>query len=112
MHIDITPEVLVSQLKIGHGETIISQVENTIKNTKNFNDFSKHILSLNDKLKHMNGYVALSNTHPYFKIKCDSIDNNEIIKEFKDELEHWSDKYHVELQKVENKEVYYILGKN
>ncbi len=112
MHIDITPEVIVTQLDLGHGEATLNQTKTAINNTKDFDKFSKHIISLNDKLKHMQGYIALSNSAPYFKIKCDNIESDEILKEFIDELNHWSDKYDVELKKVDNKDVYYILGKN
>ena len=111
MHLDITPEVIVSQLGIGHSESVLDQTTKTIENTKDFNKFSKHIISLNDKLKHMNAYVTLSNSESYFKIKCDSSDSDEIIQEFKNELQHWSEKYDVNLQKVDKKEVYYIIGK-
>lgn len=111
MHIKITPEVIITQLNLGHGEATLEQTQTAIKNTNNFEKFSKHIISLNDKLKTINGYIALSNTHPYFKIKCDNIENEEVLKEFTQELQHWSKKYDVKLQKVDNKEVYYIIGR-
>ena len=111
MHIDITPEVIVTQLDLGHGDSTLDQAKTAINNTKDFDTFSKHIISLNDKLKHMNGYITLSNSAPYFKIKCDNVESDEILKEFTEELQHWSDKYNVELQKVDNKEVYYIIGR-
>ncbi|MEA3554591.1 MAG: hypothetical protein U9R39_09395 [Campylobacterota bacterium] len=111
MHLDITPEVLVSQLNIGKTDSSLDQVEKVIENTKEFNKFSKHIISLNDKLQHMNGFLALSNSVPHFKIKCDAVnDSAEIIQEFTDEVQHWANKYNVELQKVDNKDVYYIIG--
>ena len=112
MHLEITPEVIISQLGLGTNEATMAQTITTINNTKDFDKFSKHIISLNDKLKHMNAYITLSNSESYFKIKCDNTDSTEIIKEFIDELNHWSSKYEVELQKVENKDVYYILGKS
>jgi hypothetical protein len=112
MHLEITPEVLVAQLDLGHGDATLKQTQTAIENTKGFDKFSKHIISLNDKLKHMNGYITLSNSHPYFKIKCDQADSAEILQEFKDEINHWSDKYEVELQKVDNKDVYYIIGRD
>ena len=113
MHLEVTPEVIVSQLEIGKTESSIKQAEQAMKNTKDFEKFSKHIISLNDKLKHMHGFVSLSNSEHYFKIKCDSSnDSSEIIKEFTAEVEHWSNKYDVELQKVQDKDVYYIIGKN
>jgi len=112
MHIDITPEVIVTQLNLGHGEATLEQTKKAINTTKNFNKFSKHILSLNDKLKHINGYIALSNSKPCFKIKCDTVENSEILKEFTDITTLWSEKYDVAIQKVDNKDVYYIIGKN
>jgi len=112
MHLDITPEVIVSQLGLGAGDAILKQTKATINNTKDFDKFSKHIISLNDKLKHMNAYIALSNSKSYFKVKSDKNDSEEIVKEFTDEINHWSDKYDVKIEKVDNKNVYYILGKN
>lgn len=112
MHLDITPEVLASQLGFGQSDSIMDQTTKAIANTKEFDKFSKHILSLNDKLKHMNAYVALSNTEAYFKIKCDATDSAKIIEEFTSELNHWGSKYDVNLQKVDNKNVYYIIGRN
>ena len=109
MHLEITPEVIMTQLGYSRSETTILQIKNIIENTNNFNKFAKHIISLNDSLKHINSYVALSNSHHYFKIKCDSQDQ-EVIDEFKEIIEHFSIKYNVKLQKVANKEVYYILG--
>ena len=110
MHLDITPEVLVAQLDLGHGEPTLNQTAKAMENTKNFDKFSKHIISLNDKLKHMNAYIALSNSHPCFKIKCENKEE-EILKEFKEELNHWTEKYEVTLEKVDNKNVYYIVGR-
>jgi len=111
MHLDITPEVLVSQLSIGKTDTALDLATKAIANTNQFDKFSKHIISLNDKLKHMNGFVSLSNSEPYLKIKCDTDkDSDEIIKEFTQEVHHWADKYNVELKKVDNKDVYYIIG--
>ncbi len=113
MHLEITAEVIVSQLEIGKTESSIAQATKAMASTKDFEKFSKHIISLNDKLKHMHGFVSLSNSEPYFKIKCDTTnDSSEIIKEFTQEVQHWSTKYDVELKKVQDKDVYYIIGKN
>ncbi|MGB5866655.1 MAG: hypothetical protein WBG69_02165 [Arcobacteraceae bacterium] len=111
MNLEITPEVIASQLEIGKTEASLKQIEKNIANTKEFDSFSKHIISLNDKLKHMNAYIGLSNKESYFKIKCEDTDSEEIKKEFLEEIEHWSDKYNVELQQFENKNIYYIIGK-
>lgn len=110
MHLDVTSEVLLSQLGYQKSDATFKQAEAIIANTKGFDRFAKHIISLNDTLKHMNAYVALSNSDNYLKIKCDDHDAPEIMQEFRDELDHWSNKYNVALKKVDGKEVYYILG--
>ena len=113
MNLEITPEVIASQLEVGKTESSLKQIIANIENTKNFNSFSKHIISLNDKLKKMNAYVGLSNKESYFKIKCDEQELEEgIEKEFLDEVKHWSEKYHVELKQLDNKNIFYIIGKN
>ena len=110
MQIDVTPEVVLSQLGIAKSDAAFTQVEKAINNTKNFNKFSKHIIHLNDELKHMNAYVALSNSENYFKIKCDQVESPEILEEFHTTVEKFSNKYNVHMQQVPNKEVFYILG--
>lgn len=110
MHLDVTSEVLLSQLGYTKNDSTLAQTDAIISNTKGFERFAKHIISLNDNLKHMNAYVALSNSNNYLKIKCDDHDAPEILEEFHNEVAHWKEKYHVTLQKVEGKEVYYILG--
>ncbi len=110
MHLEVSPEVLLSQLGYAKSESSIKQVEIMMDNTKNFHKFSKHIISLNDHLKKMNAYVGLSNSSKFLKIKCDENDAQEILEEFHKEVEHWSEKYNVQLKKLENKHVYYILG--
>jgi hypothetical protein len=112
MHLDVTPEVLIAQLELGSGEATLKQTQKAIESTKEFDKFAKHIISLNDKLKHMNAYIALSNTEPCLKIKCDSAnDSEEVIAEFTQTIKTWAEKYHVELKKVDNKDVYYIVGR-
>ena len=112
MQLDISPEVLLSQLGYSKSDSSLKQAEQVMNETKNFTKFSKHIISLNDHLKKMNAYVALSNSSDYLKIKCDENDANEIIEEFHEEVSHWADKYNVSLQKIDSKPVYYILGSN
>ena len=110
MHLKITPEVLISQLGYSRNEQTQKQVEAIIANTKGFDKFAKHIISLNDALKHMNAFVALSNSENYLKIKCGNEDATEILKEFHLTVTHFSNKYNVQLKKLPNKEVYYIVG--
>ncbi|MBN2826149.1 MAG: hypothetical protein JXQ76_12540 [Campylobacterales bacterium] len=110
MHLDVTAPMMLSELGYTKTEAMLSQMQDTINNTKGFDKFAKHIISLNQHLKHMKGYVALSNSLDYFKIKCDTIDTPEILQEFHDTVKNWSEKYNVEVQKLKKKEVYYIIG--
>jgi hypothetical protein len=110
MNLEVTPEVLISQLGYSHNEQTQKQAELIIQNTNNFNKFSKHIISFNDTLKHMNAFIALSNSENYLKIKCGNVDATEILKEFHIAVEHFGNKYNVKMKKLPNKEVYYILG--
>lgn len=112
MQLEITPEVLVAQLDLGHGDATLAQTKKVIENTINFDKFAKHLISLNDKLKHMNSFIALSNSEDYLKIKCNSeVDAQEIIEEFHQEVNHFAQKYSLTLKKVDNKDVYYIIGR-
>lgn len=110
MQLDISPEVLLSQLGYAKSDSSLKQAEKIINSTKDFNKFSKHIISLNDHLKKMNAYVALSNSTEFLKIKCDDNDADEILEEFHEEVANWSSKYNVEVKKLDKKPVYYILG--
>ncbi|GGD50027.1 hypothetical protein GCM10012288_25060 [Malaciobacter pacificus] len=110
MQLDVSPEVLLSQLGYSKSESSLAQAEKMISSTSNFDKFSKHIFSLNDHLKKMNAYVGLSNKTDYLKIKCDENDADEILEEFHEEVNHWANKYNVKLEKLDNKPIYYILG--
>lgn len=109
MSINVTPENLLIQLGYPVKDATLSQMERIIANTEGFDKFAKHIISLNDELKRFNAIVAISNSNDYLKIKCDSHDAEE-ISAFEDIVKHWSEKYKVELQKVEGKNTYYIIG--
>ncbi|MBU0924949.1 hypothetical protein KKG81_08700 [bacterium] len=110
MQLDVSAEVILSQLGYSKSEASLQQAEKIIGLTSNFDKFSKHIFTLNDHLKKMNAYVGLSNKSDYLKIKCDENDSNEILEEFHEEVSHWADKYNVKLQKLDDKHIYYILG--
>ncbi|MCP4971048.1 MAG: hypothetical protein GY932_10680 [Arcobacter sp.] len=110
MQLNISPEVLLSQLGYAKSESSLKNAQKVIEETKDFDKFSKHIISLNDHLKKMNAYVGISNSTQYLKIKCDENDADEIINEFHEEVSHWANKYNVNLEKINQKPVYYILG--
>ncbi len=112
MQIEMSPEVVLSQLGYSKSESALKQAEVMIKNTKDFEKFAKHIISLNDHLKKMNAYVGFSNKTEYLKIKCDENDSEEILKEFHNEVSHWANKYGVKVQQISERPIYYILGVN
>jgi hypothetical protein len=112
MYLEITAEVLLSQFGYHNNDNIIRQIQSRMDNTNGFDKFSKHLISLNDKLKRLNGYIAISNSDEVFKIKCDEMINKDIIEEFDTMVNNWANKYNVNLKKLENKNVYYILGKD
>ncbi|WP_368029781.1 hypothetical protein [Arcobacter sp. s6] len=110
MQLDVSAEVILSQLGYSKNDASLQQAEKIINSTSNFDKFSKHIFTLNDHLKKMNAYITLSNKSDYLKIKCDENDSNEILEEFHSEVSHWADKYNVKLEKLDSRHVYYILG--
>lgn len=110
MQLDVSAEVILSQLGYSKNDASLQQAEKIINSTSNFDKFSKHIFTLNDHLKKMNAYVALSNKSDYLKIKCDENDSTEILEEFHQEVSHWAEKYNIKLERLDNKHIYYILG--
>ena len=110
MHLELTPEALLSQLGYQKSEPMLKQMENIINNTNKFNSFSQHLLSLHDNLAHIKGYIAMSNSENYLKIKRGEGLSEEIAKEYKDTIINWANKYKIELQNVKNTSTYYILG--
>jgi len=110
MHIEITPDAILTQLGYSKTDSLVMQIERIIKNTEGFEKFAKHIFSLNDFLKHIHAYMAISNSKDYLKIKCEEESSKEIIDEFHEKIANWSQKYKVKIEKVPNKETYYILG--
>lgn len=110
MHLEISAEMILSQLEYTVNDSSLKQVKNAMENTKGFDKFAKHLISLNDNLKHMNAYVAMSNNTKYFKIKSENTTNKVLLEEFHESVKKWSNKYHVSLETIPNKEVYYILG--
>lgn len=110
MQLEVSAEVILSQLGYSKSEASLKQAEKMMESTTNFDKFAKHIFTLNDHLKKMNAYVGLSNKTNHLKIKCDENDSNEILEEFHNEVSHWADKYNVKLERLDNKHIYYILG--
>ncbi len=102
-------EALLIQLGYAPNETLIEQLKEIQDNTPGYEKIEKHILDLNDHLKVNNAYVALSNTTKHLKIKVDS-PTPELAQEAHEKIKHFSQKYKVTLEKLPNKETYYIIG--
>jgi len=102
----LTNEAILTQLGYNLTENTLKDLEIIINNTKNFDKIKNHIIALNDHLKPLESYVAMSSTNPYFKIKLhDELHQNDA----KEEIKKWAEKYKVELKSVNDK-TFYILG--
>ncbi len=100
----LVKEGLLKQL--GYNEENLKRLEDVIKSTPGFEKIINHIVSLNDKLKHTNSFVAFSNSVPHLKIKIESM-SEELKKEAEEIIQKWAKKYNVALEKVKEG-VYYI----
>ncbi len=107
--VSVLDETLLVQFGYQVSENSKAQLKKVIENTKGFDHIGKHILALNDNLKPYNSYVTLSSTKDYFKIKNEGKTEEE-VEAVNEIIQKWANKYKVKLQKVENKETYYILG--
>ena len=102
-------EAILTQLGYVPNDTLIKQLKEIQDNTTEYIKIEKHIMDLNEHLKVNNAYVALSNTENYLKIKVDSL-TPEVAEEAHAKIQHFSEKYKVNVDKLPNKETYYILG--
>jgi hypothetical protein len=100
---------MLTQLRYVPNDALVGQLKRIQKNTSGYEKIEKHILDLNDHLKVNNAFVALSNTKDYFKIKVES-PTPELAEDAHDKIRRFSDKFKVKLEKLPNKETYYILG--
>ena len=112
MQLEVSAEVILSQLGYSNNESSLKQAQKAIEVTKGYEKFAKHILTLNDHLKKMNAYVGLSNKTDYLKIKCDENDSKEILDGFHETVLNWAKKYNVYIERLDKKPIYYILGIN
>lgn len=104
-------EGLLTQFGYSVTPASLEQARRIIGNTKGFENIQRHLVALNDKLKNYLGFVGLSGSKDYFKIKNTSPDE-EIRKMVEDTIKQWAQKYKIEIQKVPNKETYYVIGYN
>lgn len=102
-------EATLIQLGYVPNNALIEQFRKIQNNTKGYEKIQKHIMDLHDHLKVNDGYIAMSNSNDCFKIKIDS-QSPAIIEEAEEKIKHFGEKYKVKLQKLQNKNTYYILG--
>ena len=105
----MTHDAILNQLGLIPNQALLVQLQNIEKNTGGYDKIIKHILDLHEALKTSESYVALSNSNDYFKIKIDAtsdVSKSEAIEK----INHFCEKYKVEIQKVQDKPTYYILG--
>jgi hypothetical protein len=112
MHLDLTPEALLTQLGYTKSEQTLKQINDIIKNTNGFEKFSQHIPSFIDALAVEKGFIAMSNSEDHLKIKCEEDTGADNLSAFTALVKHWADKYKLELKQVPDKNTYYIIGHN
>ncbi len=87
-----------------------THIKRVVHNTKGFERIKKHIVNLNDTLKPHRSHITLSNSKDYLKIKIRSISSMTQPSHINEIIHNWATKYKIELQKVKNKDTYYIVG--
>lgn len=105
----MTYESILNQLGYTPNEALSLQLSRIEANTHGFDKIIKHVLDLHEALKTDESYVAMSNSNDYFKIKIDATGETSAADAL-EKINHFADKYKVELQKVAGKPTYYILG--
>jgi len=104
-------DAMLIQLGYSPNEALLSQIEKIENNTKGYEKIQKHIMDLHDHLKVDGSFVALSNSENYFKIKIEA-SSPELKEEAHEKVKHFSEKFKIEIKKLENKDTYYIIGFN
>jgi hypothetical protein len=102
-------DAMLNQLGYTPNETLMEQFQKIKNNTTEYEKIEKHIMDLHDALKPFEGYVAMSNSEDYLKIKVETT-NAALLDEAFEKINHFSDKFKVKLQKVDGKNTFYILG--
>ncbi len=100
---------ILTQLGYSVTPNSIEQAKRIIANTKGFSHVEKHLINLHDKIQSHLGFVGLSGSKDYFKIKNTSKDDD-IVKLVEKTILNWAEKYKITIQKVPNKQTYYVIG--
>ena len=102
-------DAMLKQLGYTPNDALLSQLQRIESNTAGYEKIQKHIMDLHDHLKTDGSFVALSNSEDCFKIKIEST-NPELVAEAHEKVQRFSDKFKVVVNKLDNKETYYISG--
>ena len=95
---------LLNQLGYNENDATAAQVKRILNNCDGLNLSS--IITLNDHLKPLGGFVAMSGSEDVFKIKNASKTPGAL-----NVIENWAEKHRINIKKV-NETTHYILGKN
>lgn len=104
-------DAVLNQLDYTPNEALTEQLERIIGNTQEYEKIEKHIFDLHKVLKVDDSYISMSNSNDYFKIKVEA-KSAELKEEAMEKINHFADKFKVQLQKVDGKDTYYIIGFN
>ena len=104
-------EAMLTQLGYVPNDALVKQLQRIEENTIGYEKIQKHIMDLHDHLKVDDSYVAMSNSNNFFKIKVES-QSPEIAEQAHEKIRHFSEKFKVSINKLENKNTYYIVGFN
>ena len=110
MHLDLSTEALLVQLGYTKNEQTMKQMNDIIQHTKGFAKFSQHLPAFSDALAVEKAFIAMSNSKPYLKLKCNADSTADNLSAFTTLVRHWAEKYKLTLEQVERKDTYYILG--
>ncbi len=102
-------EALLTQFGYAISPSTLAQIERVVTNTIGFEQVEKHLLALHDALQVHHSFVSLSNNQDYFKIKNEAL-GEAMIDEVNEIIAKWSEKYKISLEKVINKNTYYVIG--
>lgn len=95
---------LLNQLGYNENDATTAQVKRILNNCDGLNLSS--IITLNDHLKPLGGFVAMSGSEDVFKIK-----NADKTPGALNVIENWAEKNKINIKRV-NETTHYILGKN
>ena len=102
-------EAMLTQLGYVPNDALVKQLQRIEENTTGYEKIQKHIMDLHDHLKVDDSYIAMSNSNDFFKIKVES-PSPQIAQEAHEKIRHFSEKFKVKVDKLENKNTYYIVG--